>query len=258
MPTIHPDRHSLWVASRKPAAPPLLQIFFLPHAGGGASVFRDWPALFPSEIHVCATELPGRGRRLREPLYRDLKALACSAAEFVLYSVQRPFALFGHSMGALIGFEMARLLAKHGKAPIHLFVAGARAPHFQPVDKGTFALPDKELLAELREINGTPPGLLDDPELMDLLLPVIRADFEMVQTYSYTPGDRLPCPITAFGGLQDEGIHPDQIQAWREHTVREFTISMVPGDHFFINSASREISQQMLKRLSSFRTSINA
>jgi medium-chain acyl-[acyl-carrier-protein] hydrolase len=170
----------------------------------------------------------------------------------------KPFVFFGHSMGAIIGFELARRLrAVCGLAPLHLFASGARAPQMRATDHRTFDWPEAEFVEDLRRLNGTPQEVLEHPELMQLILPLLRADFEVIQTYAYADGQPLTCPITVFGGLQGHEVRGEHVEGWRQQTSAAFNSRMFPGDHFFIHESQslilRVLAQDLyhiLKRLS--------
>jgi medium-chain acyl-[acyl-carrier-protein] hydrolase len=192
----------------------------------------------PAEVLLCPVQLPGREGRLNESLFTSLPALVRAIAEALLPNFGEPFAFFGHSLGAIISFELARLLRKeHGIEPASLFVSGCRAPQLRGERELTFNLPESEFVAELRRLNGTPHSVLDHPELMRLMLPIIRADFEISQTYSYLPDGLLSCSISAYGGLQDPEVSRENLEAWRHQTTASFSLKIFPGDHFFIHSA---------------------
>lgn len=173
-----------------------------------------------------------------------------AAAEALLPYLDRPFAFFGHSMGALISFELARLLRREHKQHVtRLFLSGRGAPHLPEREPTTYNLPEPEFIQELQRLKGTPQAVLEQPELMALMSPVLRADFEICQTYEYVPEPPLECPITAFGGLQDEEVSHQQLDAWRAHTNTSFSLRMFPGDHFFLHASApvllRLIAQEM-------------
>ncbi len=148
-----------------------------------------------------------------------------------------PFAFFGHSMGASIAYETARrLLTKCRKAPRVLLVSGRRAPHLLPVRPAIHDLPDDAFVERIRELNGTPSEVLKHPELIQFLMPLLRADFKLAETYLELDGPRLACPIVAFGGCEDDQVPLEQIQVWRESTSGPFTLHMLSGDHFFVIS----------------------
>jgi len=230
-----------WFTSQRPNAGARLRLFCFPYAGGGAAIYRLWPQSLPSEVEACMAQLPGRGTRLREEPFTNLDALVAAIAEAIAPLLDKPFALFGHSMGAMISFELARRLREQGQPqPSHLFISGRRAPQLPNDDPISYNLPDAELGQELLRLNGTPKEVLEHPELMELMLPLLRADFSVVETYDYRPGVPLDCPLTVFGGLRDAEVSREQLEAWREQTTSEFALRMLPGDHFFLNDAQAQ------------------
>lgn len=225
-----------WFSIRRPNPRAALRLFCFPYAGGGARIYSAWPQDLPSAFEVCAVQLPGRETRMKEPPFRELTTLVEAVGAAIGPYLDRPFAFFGHSMGALISFELARLLLEHsGARPAHLFVSGRRAPQLPDEEPPTYNLPNDEFLEKLRELNGTPAEVLEHPELMELMTPLLRADFSVVQTYVYKPGPALDCPITAFGGVQDVEVGREDVKAWREQTTNAFSARFLPGDHFFVN-----------------------
>ena len=214
-----------------------MRLFCFPNAGGSARTYRDWGKSLPEEYEVCAVQLPGREARLLEPAYKRLAPLVEDLTSVLRPYLDRPFALFGHSMGAKIAFETARRLrAEYGLEPSHLFVSGCRGPRISKTDGISYDLPEPEFIEDLRRLNGTPQEVFEHSELMQLMLPLLRSDFELVQTYTYRPGPALDCPLTAFGGLQDEDVTRENLDAWRQETNGHFALHMLPGDHFFVNS----------------------
>lgn len=223
-----------------------LQLFCFPYAGGGAWVFRPWARQLAG-VEVCAIELPGRGTRVREPPLTTLATVVSRIAQALAAAAEKPFAFFGHSMGALIAFEVARQLRRESSAePVHLFVSGREAPHVAQPNGPYHQLPHDELMQVLRSLNGTPMDVLANPELMQLLLPVLRADLEMVETYAYSDAAPLKCAITAFGGTRDSTVRPEKLAAWRDQTNASFTVHMIEGDHFFLH----DVSTPLLRLLS--------
>ncbi len=219
-----------------------IRLFCFPYAGGTSLLFRTWGNALGPSVAVCPAHLPGRERRLMEKPYASAQSLVAAAAEAIIPHLDLPFAFFGHSMGAIISFELARhLRQRHLPAPIHLFLSGRGAPQPGIRDTVTYNLPAKEFAAELRRLNGTPREVLENPELMELMIPLLRADFELCQTYDYTPEPALDCPITAFGGLSDRDVTAEMSGAWQQHTTRSFRLCMLPGDHFFVHSAQAQI-----------------
>lgn len=239
-----------WVICTKPNPQANLRLFCFPYAGGGALSFRTWPNGLSTTIEVCAVELPGRGTRMRLAPFTQLEPLVEALAQALLPNLNKPFALFGHSMGGLVSFELARLIRrKYGLLPVHLFVSGRRAPQVPDLDPPIHALPEPAFLDELRRYNGTPEAVLENKELMQLLLPILRADFAVLETYVYTTEPPLGCPITAFGGLQDCKVSCDHLEAWRNQTSASFSLQMLPGDHFFLNSAQALLLQSLTQHL---------
>ena len=244
---------TLWIAG-KPRPYPTVRLFCFPYAGGSSQLFRKWHEELPPAVEVCPIELPGRNSRMAEPPFTQLGPLVEAIAGGIRSRLDKPFALFGHSVGALIAFELARLLAKNdGPGPIHLFVAACHAPHLPDPYPALHALPESEFEAGLRSLNGTRSEVLNNPELMQLLRPVLRADLEVSETYTYRAGPPLQCPITALGGLQEKRIGRELLQCWSDHTTAAFAVRMLPGDHFFIHTATqlllRIVSRELTKPL---------
>jgi medium-chain acyl-[acyl-carrier-protein] hydrolase len=206
-------------------------------------LYRAWPNFLSSEVELCAYQLPGRESRLRDPLFRRISGAVDEAAGVFEPYLEVPFALFGHSMGALFCFELARRLrSRHGVVPVHLFLSARRAPQLSDPRPKLTPLRDEQFVAEIsRRYSGIPQGVLQDPEMMELLLPALRADVEMLETYTYAPEAPLECPITAFGGREDTQTSQEELAAWREHTSSQFQTKIFPGDHFFVQSAQTEI-----------------
>ena len=214
-----------------------VRLFCFPHAGGNALAYRSWAQKLPAGIEVIAVQLPGRGNRIHEPLITDLSSLVKLMAPAIAPSLNGPFAFFGHSMGAIVSFEMARWLRREGRSlPLHMFVSGRSAPPLNGCHPPLYNLATSELLHELRRLEGTPSAVLEHPDLMELMLPMLRADFSICDTYEYSEEAPLDCPITAFGGLQDAGITRRNLEPWREQTGSSFTLRMLPGNHFFLHS----------------------
>lgn len=213
-----------------------MRLFCFPFAGGGASTFRGWPDGLPAGVEVCAVQPPGRENRFRERPFSHLSALVLALSAALDPFLDIPFAFFGHSLGALTSFEMARQLrAQKQPSPLHLFVSGCRAPQVPYSGTPIHALPESEILTELQRLKGTPTEVLRHPELMEILLPLLRADFTLVETYVYTPADPLECAISAFGGLQDDEVSRNQLSAWQDQTLGSFRLQMFAGDHFFLH-----------------------
>jgi medium-chain acyl-[acyl-carrier-protein] hydrolase len=239
-----------WVIFPKPNPEARLRLFCFPYAGGGASIFRTWPSDLPAAIEVCAIQLPGRENRLREQAFTHLTPLVETLAQVLRPYLSLPFAFFGHSMGTLIGFELAREFRRQRlPSPLHLLVSGRRAPQLLDDEPPIHDLPEPEFVAELRRLSGTPEAVLQNAELMQLLIPVLRSDFAINETYTYTPEEPLGCPISAFGGTEDEETTQEDLAAWREQTRVSFRLQMFPGDHFFLNSIRTPFIQALAQDL---------
>jgi medium-chain acyl-[acyl-carrier-protein] hydrolase len=229
---------NLWVKPARPNAQARARLFCFPYAGGGASVYYKWAELLPPQSELCPAQLPGREMRIGEQPYQRLDPLVEATASALLPFLSRPFAFFGHSMGALLSFELARYLRRnYGISPIHLFVSGLGAPQLPRLRPPIHEAPDSEFLSEIVRLNGTPKEVLEHSELLGLMLPLLRADFAVCETYEFSAEEPLSCPISAYGGLEDEDSVRDRLEPWREHTSGAFTLRMFPGDHFFLNSA---------------------
>jgi medium-chain acyl-[acyl-carrier-protein] hydrolase len=206
----------------------------------------------PADVEVCPVQLPGRGTRLTEPPFTQLSRLVQALAEALFPLLDKPFAFFGHSLGALVSFELARQLRRlHGVGvqPVHLFVSADRAPQIPYRDLPIHSLPEGQFLVELRRLKGTPREALEDEELMQSMLPVLRADFAVYETYVFSTEPPLNCPISTYGGLQDHKVSRGDLEAWRDQTSVSFSLRMFPGDHFFLNTTQpvllRVLSQEL-------------
>jgi medium-chain acyl-[acyl-carrier-protein] hydrolase len=227
-----------------------LRLFCFPYAGGSAVIYRAWPQKLPHIVELLAVQPPGRGARLREAPFTSLMPLVEAVAEALLPQLDKPFALFGHSLGALLCFELARHLRRLERPqPSGLFVSGAGAPQLRSTKAPIHDLPDAELIEALREFEGTPDEVLDNAELMRLMLPLLRADFKVNETYAYKSEPPLACSITVFGGAQDDQVSRERLEAWREQTRAAFALHMLPGDHFFLHSSQELLLRELSREL---------
>ncbi|MBI5649974.1 MAG: thioesterase [Chloroflexi bacterium] len=239
-----------WLQITRAAPRARLRLFCFPYSGGNAALFHAWQAELPAEIAVCPVQLPGRGARLAEPPFTQLAPLVRAVASALYDYFDQPFAFFGHSMGALLSFELARYLREHFQiSPAHLIVSGHGAPQLPDRNPPIHALPHAEFIAKLREFNGTPSQVLDNPELLEIILPVLRADFAICETYRYEPRAPLACPISAFGGVADAYVSRAELVAWRAQTNATFSARLLPGDHFFINTTRAALLHALAQEL---------
>lgn len=230
------------VGERRPDA--AVRLLCFPYAGAGAAAFRDWHRGLPGDIELVAVQLPGRENRYGEPRLRRLADLMAPLRQMVCQLDDKPFFFFGHSMGALIAFELARALQRAGAPqPFHVLVSGMRAPQLVRRDEQLYLMQDDELLAKIAGYNGTPKELMDDRELMRFFLPQLRDDFAIVETYEYEHehGARLACPLTALGGTRDPNVAPAELAAWRGHTGGTFRHRLFEGDHFFLHPCKQAV-----------------
>ncbi len=223
---------SRWILPQNTAHAPV-RLFCFPYAGGGASAFRSW--IKDSRGGVFAVQPPGRENRLHEPLLYALEDIVAEVVEAILPYTVRPYALFGHSLGARVAFEAARALRRRNcRMPLRLFVSGSPTPeHREP--RPLHVLDDDAFIVELRRFSGTPSDILENKEIMSFFLPILRADFTVDETYEYRPGQPLPVPITAFCGTEDPEATPGEMEGWKRHTTAEFDLRLMRGGHFFLN-----------------------
>lgn len=231
-----------WIVQRPVPAKELRLICFS-HAGGSAVSFMDWQSAMAPPILVCAVQLPGRGARYHEPPCSNLPELVGKLAAVIDDMDDLPCAFFGHSLGALLAFEVARHQRRRGRhVPRHLFVSGCHAPRHRGPPAGLAKLSDEALIARLRGYGGTPPELLAHRELMALVLPAVRADFSLVEDYAYAPdATRFDIPMTVLAGTADTRDSAVQVEGWRQETSAACEVRWFDGDHFFINSCRREV-----------------
>jgi medium-chain acyl-[acyl-carrier-protein] hydrolase len=214
-------------------------------------IYRDWPNLLPENVEVNMVQLPGSLLRLNESAFTDFPSLVRALKPGLLPYLDKPIAFFGHSMGAIISFELARSLRREDSIePVRLFVSGSPAPQFGGLEPPTYDLPEPEFIEELRRLDGTPKEVLENEELMHMMIPILRADFKLCQTYQYSKEPPFECPISVFGGLQDLEVSRERLEGWREHTTGAFSLLMLPGDHFFLHAATKSMLQSISDDLS--------
>lgn len=223
----------------RPAA--RLRLLCWPYAGGRGALFRSWTAALPEDVELWAVQLPGRVPRLREPALVDARALVAQVGAALLPHLDRPFALFGHSMGALLAYETGLWLERVGHPPVHVLVSAHRAPHLPLGNEPIHGLDDAAFVTRLAELGGTPPEILAHRELMDLMLPSLRADIELVETYRHAGDGPTSARLTVFGGSHDVQVRPAELAAWQDHARSKLEHVTISGDHFFIHSAEQEL-----------------
>jgi surfactin synthase thioesterase subunit len=227
---------------RQPGNGRRFRLFCFSNAGGSAAPYLAWQAALPSTIEVCPVQLPGRGPRLAEPPIRSFPQLVEALASLVASESDLPFAFFGHSLGGLLAFELARHCRRHHlPMPEHLFASASNAPQCRRTGRRLHQLDDAALIDALKGYNGTPPAALADRELMELLLPAIRADFALVETYEYRQDLPLDIPITVLAGMGDKHVDSTRLCRWQEETSEDCNLRWFEGDHFFIHAQQRAV-----------------
>jgi medium-chain acyl-[acyl-carrier-protein] hydrolase len=239
-----------WIVRPEVRPEARLRLFCFSYAGGAASIYRPWTRELPTEIELCAIQLPGREGRLLEQPYSEMSTLAERLADVMERYLDLPFAFFGHSMGALVSFEVAReLRRRHGISPVHLFVSGHAAPQVARRRAPVHQLPDAAFVDAIRELNGTPEQVLQNAELMELVLPALRADLAVCESYRHTGAAPLACPISAFGGLADAEVRYDDLRAWQAHTRGQFRVRLFNGDHFYLREERSALVETICQSL---------
>jgi medium-chain acyl-[acyl-carrier-protein] hydrolase len=220
-----------------------LRLYCLPYAGGSASVFRSWCDLLPADVDVWGVEYPGHGNRIGEPLTDRIDKLAESIADAVAAQQAGPYALFGHSMGSLVAFEMCHALAaRDATMPALLVAAGHRGPRLPASRPPVHEAPHAEFVAHLRELGATPPEVFESTELVDLMLPILRNDFRACERYHSPQRPPLRTQIVVYGGLADEDADCDALLAWEHETRGRFMLRLFPGGHFFVRECAGRVT----------------
>ena len=226
-----------------------LRLYCFAYAGGDAGMYLSWQTRLGPDIEICGVQLPGRGARLHEPVPESLPTLVEQIATVIADQAPQPFALFGHSLGALLAFEVARHLDRIGVSPRHLFVSGCQAPTHRGGIRPLHLLSDEGLLEVLRDFNGTPPEVLRDREFMSLVLPTLRADFALACEYAYRPGPQLSVPMTVLAGTGESGGRWGEVGRWADQTVAPCRLHWFDGDHFFIHSHKHAVIDRVRGQL---------
>ena len=232
-----------WIVRPRPGSSARMRLFCFPYAGLGVSVYRPWPALFPQSVELVLMQPPGREGRWGEKPFLDISAAADSATTAMLPYLDVPFAFFGHSLGALVAFEVSRRLRQRGQAqPSHFFASAHRAPQLPNPHPELRGLPDREFIDQIcNQYGGIPKAVLDAPELVELMLPCLRADFTVFETYRYSDDSPLGCSVTAFGGTNDRRVNEAEVAAWRQQTAGEFRYQIFDGGHFFLQDKRDDV-----------------
>ena len=246
-----------WLLRPRPNPDAGLRLVCLPYSGGRASVFTGLAGELPDDVELCAVELPGHGRRLREAPLTRLRPLVDQITDVLAEEIHGPYVLLGYSVGALVAFEVTRELARYGwPGPRALFAAAARAPHLPAARPRLHDLPRAELVEGLHRLAGTRNPLLDNEELVDLMLPVLRADLAVDESYTYERGGPLDCPIAAFGGADDWSVPSSALAAWGDLTTADFSVTVLPGGHFFLDTARTRFARALAAEVERLRETL--
>lgn len=228
------EQFTKWVRRSHPAPQAKTRLVCLPHAGGSASFYFPVSRALAPAVEVLAVQYPGRQDRRHEPNIPDLHAMADRILDAVRTLDDKPVALFGHSMGAVLAYEVALRMQDAGlPAPVRVFTSGRRAPSCLR-DERIHAESDEQLVAELRKLSGTADTMLTDPELLEMIMPAIRSDYRAVETYAHDPGRKLDCPVTVLTGDSDPRVTVEEAAAWEHHTSGPTDLHVYPGGHFYL------------------------
>lgn len=240
-----------WLTRMKAVPAPRARVLCFPFAGGTSAVYRAWQDRFSADVEVCAVNFPGRGSRFTEPPIRRMDAMLDGLCSGLTPFLDRPFAVFGHSLGAVIAFEWCRLLPGRGlRSPLRLFASGARGPQLPDPYSPIHHLPPDEFVHQMQvRYAGIPAEILAEPDLLALLLPPLQADLELFETYAFRQGPALDFPVTVFGGRQDHRLDDRQYQAWRQVTTRPVDFAMFDGGHFFVQESAAEVASAVARTL---------
>lgn len=234
----------------RPAGVAAGRLFCFPYAGGSSRMYAGWEESLPDGLQVDGVELPGRGGRFREAPHDRIDTLVADLLPQVREASGTPYALFGYSLGALVAYEIARAMEHwYDTPPEHLFVGAFRAPHLRRTAVPDYNLPEPQFRERLKAFNGTPEEVMADESLMELIIPILRADLAVADTYRHDPGPPLSCPITAFAGADDAEADVASIAQWRRHTRATFTLKVLEGDHFFLHQQEGALLREVTRTL---------
>jgi medium-chain acyl-[acyl-carrier-protein] hydrolase len=241
--TESPAKVNSWISRRNPNLHAKQRLICVPYAGGGTAVFSEWPQKLGKDVEVCCLQLPGRETRFREKPFELMSELVPAAAEGIRDFLDKEFSLYGHSLGALIAFELVRYFRRHfGSEPANLIVSAARAPQLPYPFLSIGKLPQREFISEVgKRYEPISPELLADADMLQATLPILRADFAVFETYAYRDEPPLTANIHVFGGESDRTVSHEALLAWQAQTSGAHSVTMIPGGHFFIRDQRHRV-----------------
>jgi surfactin synthase thioesterase subunit len=247
----------LWCRRYRPASNATARLVCLPHAGGSAPFFLPVAAALSPGVDVVAIQYPGRQDRRGERPLADMGALADSIYAVLRGEPKLPLTVFGHSLGAIVGFEVIRRLEAAGQYPARLFASGRRAPSTFRESETVHLRDDDGILAEVRRLNGTASAVLSDDELMRAALPALRADYRIAETYRCAPSDTVRCPVTVLTGDSDPKTTLDEAKGWGQHTTATLDLRVFPGGHFFLTQHADTVNELLSAHFQAQRTRVS-
>jgi medium-chain acyl-[acyl-carrier-protein] hydrolase len=235
------SRLSKWFVVPQPNPKATIRLFCFPYAGGSAQIYMQWANYLNAETELVLIQPPGRGARILETAYSDMETLIKDLLDVFPRVINKPYILFGHSLGSRVAFELLNQLNQLGYGlPANFIASGSKGPYKSSISKQIISLSDDQLISELKKLNGTPDAILANKELLQFFMPIIRADLEIAYSYSFSGEAKFNCPLTVFGGDNDSVAPPSSLTNWQDFFDLPATIHVISGDHFFINS-QREV-----------------
>lgn len=246
---------SSWLIPIQQCKQPGVQLFCIPYAGGGASIFRNWKNFLGSEIRASAIQPPGRETRFSEAPILNFENLTRQIADSIEPHLNTPFAIFGHSLGAAVAFELCCELERRGHFPAHIFLSGRQSPDLPPIRLPIAHLPDDEFLFRLKEYNSTPKEIFENKELVELLLPMLKADFYLAENYHHDQKKMVAANISACGSLGDPWLNPKSLNGWQKRTAGSFTTKWFNGAHLYLNQETESLVRYIQSTLNPYISS---